>query len=322
MNLRCKIFGLCIMALCLGMALPSVASAAAWPQSAIKIIVPFSAGAANDLVTRILAPELGKILGVAVVVENVPGASGSIGLNKLAASKPDGYTLGIAAEGSATVVSNFNNVGYTTKEFAPIAQIINLDQSIYVSKDSDVKTLKDLLAKAEKEQLAYAIPGIHAAPRLTVESLLHAINKPKLMALVPFTGGGEVVAAVVGGKVAAGGSPLQDIVPYIKNGSLIVLAIASSQRDPDFPDIPTLKDLGYPVERGTWLGIAAPAKTPTAVIARLDEAVAQALKEPHIQESLKKIGSTAQYLSTKPFTEKWHKSFETVNDMVVNWGLK
>ncbi|MCC8194655.1 MAG: tripartite tricarboxylate transporter substrate binding protein, partial [Deltaproteobacteria bacterium] len=263
MYLRRKIFHLCIMALCLGTALPSVAyAAAAWPKSTIKVIVPFAAGAANDLVTRTIAPELSKILGVPVVVENVPGASGSIGLNRLAHAKPDGYTLAVAAQGSATVTANFNNVGYTTKEFAPICQIVNLDQSIYVSKAGSIKTLKELLDKAEKEQLAYAIPGIHAAPRLTVESLMHAVGKPKLMALVPFTGGSEVVAAVLSGKVAAGGSPLQDIVPYIKNGSLLVLAIAAPERDPDFPDIPTLKELGYPIELGTWFGLTAPAKTP------------------------------------------------------------
>ena len=322
MYLRGKIFRLCILALCLGMALPSVASAAAWPQSTIKAIVSFSPGGANDLVARIIAPELSKILGVPVVVENVPGASGSIGLNRLAAAKPDGYTLAVAAEGSAAVVSNFNNVGYTTKEFAPIAQVVNLDQSIYVSKDSGIKTLKELLAKAEKEQLSYGIPGIHSSPRLTVENLMHAVKKPGFMTLVPFGGGAEVISTVLAGKIAAGGSPLQDIVPYIKNGSLIALAIASPERDPDFPDIPTLTELGYPIVQGTWFGFAAPAKTPPAVIAKVDEAVAQALKLPHVQEALKKIGGSPQYLNAKAFTEKWHKGFESVKDMIATFGLK
>lgn len=326
MYLRCKILRPCVIALCLAIALSSVSSASAaadaYPKQAVKVIVPYSAGGSVDLMARVVSPELSKILGVPFVVENVPGASGSIAMNRLAVAKPDGYTLAFTPEGACATPPNFSNVGYGTKEFAPIAQVAHLYNTLFVSKDSGIKTLKELIEKAEKEPLSVGITGAHTSQRIMMELLMGEI-KPGSMTIVPFHGATEVMAALLGGKISAGGTLQVDPVPYHKNGSITVLAIAAPQREGALADVPTFTEQGYPtVLSGSWYGYAAPAKTPPAIIAKLEAAVAQATKQPHIQEAIKKLGVDVRYLNTKEFTAKWHKSFADVKAIVAKFKLR
>ncbi len=294
---------LCLPALALG--------AAGWPKSTIKIIVPYTAGGGADLMSRALAPELSKILGVSVVVEDVPGGGGGIAMAKLMRSKPDGYTIIHTTVGAATLTPNSSDVGYTDKEFAPIAQVADVPNVIAVHKDSGIKTLKELFEKAEKENLTYSTSGAGLTQNVQMEALFLSINKPGLLTHVPFGGGSQAMAALLGKQVDCGVAIVPEPLPHIQNGTFTALAITSSERDPALPDVPTMKELGYSLEGGVWYGFAAPAKTPGDVIARLEAAFAQAAKEPAIIETFRKLGNPVRFLGSKEFAAKWKNDFET-----------
>jgi tripartite-type tricarboxylate transporter receptor subunit TctC len=232
-------------------------------------------------------------------------------MNKLAHAKPDGYTIALTTVGPSTLVPNKTDVGYTTKEFSPIAQVADVPNVISVRKDSGVKTLKELFTRGEKETLTYGTSGAGHTQNIQMETLLMLINKPELLTHVPFDGGSQAIAALLGGQISASMNIVPEPLPHIQNGAFIGLCITSSERDPALPDVPTLKELGYALEGGVWYGYAAPAKTPPSIVAKLDEALAQATGLPNIQEIFKKLGSPVQYLNSEAFTEKWLKTYET-----------
>ncbi len=306
-----KLYGL-LVALAMVVCFSSIGSAADnWPKSTIKVIVPFTAGGGADLMARALAPEISKNLGVSVVVENATGGGGAIAMNKLARSKPDGYTIILTTVGPSTLVPNKSNVGYGTKEFAPIAQVADVPNVVAVRKDSGITTLEQLFAKGETETITYGTSGAGHTQNVQMETLLMLIDKPGLMTHVPFDGGSQAVAALLGGQVNACVCIVPEPLPHIQNGTFLGLCITSSERDPALPDVPTLKELGYALEGGVWYGYAAPANTPPDIIAKLDEAIAKATAMPEIVDVFEKIGSPVQYLNHEAFTEKWLKTFES-----------
>ena len=299
-----------LLATALMLALPGLA-AAAWPSKTIKIIVPFSAGGGADLMARALAPELSKALGVSVVVENAPGGGGAIAMAKLANAKPDGYTIIHTTIGPATLTPNSSDVGYTNKEFAPVAQVADVPNVIAVHKDSGIKTLKELFEKAEKENVTYGTSGAGLTQNVQMEGLFLSIDKPNLLNHIPFNGGSQAIAALLGKQVDCAVAIVPEPLPHIKNGTFIGLGITSAERDPALPDVPTLKEQGYSLAGGVWYGFAAPAKTPADVIATLEAAFAKATKEQAIIDAFTKLGNPVQYLDTKAFTEKWMQTFES-----------
>lgn len=298
------------------------AAANAWPGSTIKILVPFSAGGGADLMARALAPEMSKFLGVAVVVENAPGGGGALAMAKLANSKPDGYTIIHTTIGPATLTPNSSDVGYTNKEFAPIAQVADVPNVIAAHKDSGFTSLKDMLKKAETENLTYGTSGAGLTQNVQMEALFLGLNKPGLMTHVPFNGGSQAVAALLGKQVTAAVAIVPEPLPHIQNGAFVGLGITSAERDPSLPNVPTLKEQGYDLVGGVWYGFAAPAKTPAPVIARLEAALAEATRQPAIQEVFKKLGNPVQFLNTKDFTEKWMRSFESNKKVLTQMNAK
>ncbi len=313
MSLPRKLFRLCLTALCLAAALPPAAAMAAgnWPSRTIKIVVPYSAGGSADLIARTMAPGIGKQLGVSVVVENAPGGAGAIGMAKLAASKPDGYTLVFTTIGPATLSPNWADVGYTNKEFAPIAQVADVPTYIAVHRDSGIKTMAELLEKAEKEKnFTYGTIGAGLIQNVQMESLLLFLKKPGLMTHIPFDGASQVIAALLGKQVTVGMTTVTEMLPHIQNGSFVALATTNSKRDKALPDVPAFPDLGFPGYGGTWFGFAAPAKTPVSVIERLSAVIKQESERPETAATFAKLGNPVQFLDNKAFTEKWMRTFE------------
>lgn len=311
-----KVYGLLLMLLLVLSCSTFAAAADTWPKSTIKVLVPFTAGGGADLMARALAPELSKILGVSVVVENATGGGGAIAMNKLARAKPDGYTIALTTVGPSTLVPNKSDVGYTTKEFTPLAQVADVPNVVSVRKDSGIKTLEELFAKAEKETLTYGTSGAGHTQNIQMETLLMLINKPGLLTHVPFDGGSQAVAALLGGQISASMNIVPEPLPHIQNGAFVGICITSSERDPALPEVPTLKELGYALEGGVWYGYAAPAKTPPAVVAKLDEALAKATSLTGIQDVFKKLGSPVQFLDSKAFTAKWLRTYEINKDVM------
>jgi tripartite-type tricarboxylate transporter receptor subunit TctC len=285
----------------------------AWPQKTVTIIVPYSAGGGADLMARALATPLEKELGKAFVVTNKPGGSGAIGMSELARAKADGHTFILTSVGACTLTPNNSNVGYTNKEFAPVAQLADIPLLIAVHKDSPIKTLKELFAAAEKNpgKMTYGTAGAGLIQNVSMEGLLLGMNKRGLFAHVPFNGGAEAVTALLGKQTDFAVAIATEIIPQLKSGEFRALAVSSAGRYALTPDVPTFKELGYDLQVGVWYGFAAPKGTPEAVIKKFQDTILKATKDPAVMATFKKINQPIIFLDSKAFTEKWMKDFET-----------
>ncbi len=304
---------MCVLAVsCLVLSVAVSARAADWPKSTIKIIVPYTAGGGTDLMSRSISTELAKKLGVSVVVENNPGGGGGIAMAKLARAKADGYTIILTTVGAATLTPNSSDVGYTNKEFAPLCQIADVPNVIAVHKDSGIKTLAEYFKKAEAKpgSVNYGTSGAGLTQNVQMEALLLEMGKPGLVTHVPFNGGSQAAASLLGKQIDACVTIVPEVLPNIQNGTFIGLAITSSKRDKALPNVPTLKELGYKIEGGVWYGFAAPAAAPAAARKILEEGIKATVELPAIQEVFTKLGNPVEYLDSAAFKAKWMKNFD------------
>ena len=270
------------------LALPSHAQApapASWPSKPIRMIVTFPPGGSTDATVRIVAPKLGERLGQQVVVDNRPGAGGNIGLTALAKSDPDGYTIGVgAAGGLAANAALYPKMPFDVqKDFVPISLLAHIPFVLVVPPTSPIKSVADLIAqaKAEPGKLAVGHGGNGTAMHLSVQLL-------KLMAQVDLTeiaykGSGPVALDVIGGQVPAGMLDLPSELQQIKGGKVRALAVTGSTRLPQLPDVPTLAEAGVKGYESTgWFGVVAPAATPPAIVARLQNEMQAVLSDPEV----------------------------------------
>lgn len=294
------------------------ASAENYPNDNITVFVPFPAGGSTDLMARIVSKPLGEILGVPMVVENRPGGGGAIAMNGLSTAKPDGYTIALTSLGPAMLTPNQGDVGYTDKEFAPISQTSFLPTMLFVSSDSEYDTLDELVAGAKSKygEMTYSSTGAGGTGHVACELFQSALGEPGVFNMVPFDSGTEATTAVLGGHIEFSLGDAGDTSDYIADGSLKVLAIASAERDPMFPDVPTFRELGYDVVIGPWWGFAAPVGTPKEILDILDDGIKQALENPTVVKQMMNINSPVVYTETTAFTEKWHQDFEMYHTMI------
>jgi tripartite-type tricarboxylate transporter receptor subunit TctC len=284
-----------------------------YPKDTIKIIVPYSAGGSTSLMARIIATELSKKLGEAVVVVNKPGGSGAVGMFEVSKSKPDGYTLIITALGPAVLTPLNTNVGYTNKDFAAISHCSSLSSLIFVRSDSGFNTLDDLVKKAEANygKLTYSTPGAGLTGHVACELFMEKLGKPGLFTMVPFNSGVEATTAVLGRHIDFSFGDAGDTADYVKMGTLKVIAVASEKRDPFVPDVPTFKELGYDLVIGPWWGFVAPARTPKEIIEFLDGKIRDCLELPEVIDKFNKVNQPVFYLNHTDFTTKWTRDFKS-----------
>jgi len=266
-------------------ALAQTAPPAAWPSKPIRMIVTFPPGGSTDATVRIVAPKLGERLGQQVVVDNRPGAGGNIGLAALAKSDPDGYTIGVgAAGGLAANAALYPKMPFDVqKDFVPISLLAHIPFVLVVPPTSPIKSVADLIAqaKAEPGKLAVGHGGNGTAMHLSVQLL-------KLMAQVDLTeiaykGSGPVALDVIGGQVPAGMLDLPSVLQQIKAGKVRALAVTGSTRLPQLPDVPTLAEAGVSGYESTgWFGVVAPAATPPAIVARLQNEMRAVLSDAEV----------------------------------------
>jgi len=282
-----------VRALAAAAALASIAIAAlaqtapppAWPSKPVRVIVPFPPGGSTDAVVRIVAPKLGERLGQQVVVDNRPGAGGNIGLAALAKSDADGYTIGVgAAGGLAANAALYPKMPFDAqKDFVPISLLAHIPFVLVVPPTSPIKSVADLIAqaKAEPGKVSVGHGGNGTAMHLSVQLL-------KLMAKVDLTeiaykGSGPVALDVMGGQVPAGMLDLPSVLQQVKAGKVRALAVTGSTRLAQLPDVPTLAEAGVTGYESTgWFGIVAPAATPPAIVARLQNEMRAVLSDPEV----------------------------------------
>lgn len=290
-----------------------------YPTDNITVYVPFSAGGSTDIMARIIAEPVGKSLGVPMVVENRPGGGGAIAMSALATADPDGYTIALTSLGPAMLTPNQGDVGYTDEEFAPISQTSSLPSMLFVStKHSEYETLDELVAAAKEKygEMTYAATGAGGTGHVACELFMEELGEKGIFNMVPFDSGVEATTAVLGGHIEFSLGDAGDTAAHVADGNLRVLAIASDERDPMFPNVPTFKELGYDVVIGPWWGFAAPIGTPEEIIDILDDAIKEALENPKVIEQMMNINSPVVYTETIPFAQKWHQDFEMYRTMI------
>lgn len=275
---------------------PAMAQTAEFPTKPIRIVVGFAAGGAPDALARIVADRLTQRWGQGVVVENRVGAQGNTAMAAVARSEPDGYTLALMPVGNAAVnPALFASLPYDpVKDFAPVTQIASVENVLVVSATSRIASLQDLVARgrAGTDKLTYASPGAGSLAHLAAELLARSAGFS--MTHVPYRGVAPALTDVMRGDVDLMVAQLSTAKPLIDSGQLRALGLASSQRSAVMPDLPTIAEaLALPgFEAVSWYALMAPAGTPQAVVDRLHEAVAQAVRAPDVVAALAAQGAT------------------------------
>ena len=272
--------------------LPRSAKASGYPDHTIKIIVPFAYSGPTDIMARIVANELGQVMGASAIVENKAGAGGNIGIAFAAHAEPDGYTLLITSSAYVVNPGLYASVPYDPyKDFAPIAELGTSPNVILVNPKTGINSVEELVtrAKAHPDELNYASPGVGTTPQLSAELL--KITAGIQMTHVPFSGAGPAIQAILGGTTQVAFAALPPAHPHIVSGALKALAVTGSHRWFDLQDVPTMIELGYKdFVSDTFQGFLAPAKTPPAAIDLLAAKSIEILKRPEIATQLRDNG--------------------------------
>lgn len=269
---------------------------ASFPNKSIRLVVPFAPGGVTDTSGRLIAENLSKRLGQQVYVENKPGASGNIGTAQVASAEPDGYTLVLGFDGTMVINPHvFEKVPFdTVKDFAPIGKIGNAILILVANPALTAKTLSEVVELSKKQNggLSYGTSGIGGTPHIAGE-LLNQQSGAKLLH-VPYKGGGQALIDVQGGTIPLVYTAVAGAYQLVNTGRVVPIAVSSAQRAPSLPNVPTFIESGlkdFVVD--SWVGIFAPAKTPQDVIARLNDALNQVLKDPEVIAKLNTLGITA-----------------------------
>ncbi|HEX6529422.1 MAG TPA: tripartite tricarboxylate transporter substrate binding protein [Burkholderiales bacterium] len=291
------------------------ALAQSYPAKPIRMVVAFPPGGPVDIIARLVGPKLSEALGQPVVVENKVGASGNIATTEVARSAPDGYALLVHSSAYAVNPTLYSNSGYDpNKDLVAVAIVASQANIILVNASFPANTLEELRQKMLAGKLAFGSPGSGTTPHLTAQNLFHVRWKADVTH-IPFKGAGPMIPAVLGGEppigCMAGSAPMANI----KSGKLRALAVSSSKRLAQLPDVPTLGELGYTgMEDYTWVGIFAPAGTPADVVQKLNDAIVRIANEPEMKKRLDAVAfevtaaplrETSDYLKSE--VAKWAK---------------
>jgi tripartite-type tricarboxylate transporter receptor subunit TctC len=279
---------------------------AQYPQRAIKMVVPFPPAGATDIVGRIVAQKLTERLGQSVVVENRPGAGGTIGSDLVAKSAPDGYTLLMATSSTHSVGPALQKLPYDAiRDFAAITLVANVPNVLVVSPKLPVANLKEFIAyaRANPGKLNYASSGIGTIVHLNGEffKMLTGVD----IVHVPYKGTALSIPDLASGNVAMLFDSLASAMPNIKSGSVKALAINAPRRSALLPEVPTLAEAGLPAfDRYTWFGMFAPAGTPPDVVRKLQSETVAALKSPDLLERFDAVGAEPVGSTSEQFVER------------------
>lgn len=295
-----------------------------WPAGQpIKVIIPFSAGSATDVIARSVFEQVGTQLGQTFVIDNRVGAGGTIGANAVAKADADGYTLLVNSSSHTVTPSTYTSLPYDTeKDFAPIIPLANLANVLVVApeKYKSVQALVDA-AKAKGGTLNYASAGAGSAAHLNAERFRLA---GKFEAQhVPFKGAPDALREIVADRIDFYFVPLAPARGLINDGKLAAIAVSSSQRASALPNVPTTVEAGFPnSEYNFWIGVFAPAKTPPAIVERLYKEISTALANPAIAGKMKALGADPMKMSSQEFRELIGKEIVSNAELVKAAGIK
>lgn len=299
---------------------------AAWPDDKpIRMIVPNTPGGPSDVAARLIAPGLQEVLKTSVIVENVGGGGGNIGVGRAARSDPDGYTLLISTSGYAINPSLFDPIPYDAlKDFAPIAELATTPNIFAVRPDLGAKSMKDFIAMIKKDpsKFNFATPPVGNTPHLATE-LLKLREGIKEMATVFHTGGGQAAQALLSGAVQCYCGAISTVRAHITAGTAVGLAVTGESRWHDLPDVPTMIELGYKdFVFDNYVGFSAPVKTPPEIVARLERETIAILKSPDIADKFIKTGFKVEARTGRQHMERLLREVPMYARIVQEAGIK
>ena len=274
----------------------TAATPAAWPNKTITLVVPTAAGGANDAMARTIAQKLGPMLGQTLIIDNRAGANGSIASEYVARAQPDGHTLMLGYIATHSMNPALQKLKYDpVADFAPVGLVGYSPTLMVANAATPVKDVKDLVAqlKAKPDKYTYASAGNGTAPHFAAE--LFKLNAGVVMLGVPYKGSAPAISDTIGGQAQFMFPSLFTALPHVKSGKLRALAVAGPKRVPELPGVPTLKEAGVDgVDVTQWYAIFAPAKTPLAVIAKLNKALNEVLADKDIIKRLEDHGADVE----------------------------
>jgi tripartite-type tricarboxylate transporter receptor subunit TctC len=284
-------------------ALSGIAAAQSYPSKPIRIIVPFTAGSATDIMARTIGERLTASWGQPVIVENKPGAGGTIGATQVAKGDADGYTLLVVSTGHAVNPAMYANLQYdTVADFAGVIPLANLPNALVVSANSPFRNVQDLVAaaRARPGQLNFASAGVGSATHVNTAKFLVAANASATH--IPFKGTPETIAETISGRVDFMFTPVLASIPSIRDGRMRPLAVSTGKRNSVLADVPTVAESGMPgFEFNFWIGLLAPAKTPRDIVNKLNAEVAKIMQQPEVRDRMAKLGAEAMPMSPEQF---------------------
>ena len=295
----------------------AVAFAQSYPAKPVKVIVPFTAGSATDILARVMADQFSKSMGQPFVVENKPGAGGIVGTEQAKIAPPDGYTLIMAGSGPFGINPGiYSKLPYDpVKDFELIGNIGLTPQCIVVGSQAPYKSLKELVAaaKAKPGEISYASLGTGSTSHLTMEAFQSTAGIK--LNHIPFKGSSDAQTQLIGGNVITMSDTVPGVLAQVRAGRLRALGVAIPQRSPFLPDVPTVGEQGYPgFESVGWIGLAAPAKTPAAIVDKLNAEIRKMLDSPEVKQKFNDLAFVAVGDSRAQFTAfvkseiaKWSK---------------
>ncbi|WP_020694329.1 Bug family tripartite tricarboxylate transporter substrate binding protein [Reyranella massiliensis] len=306
-------------------ALPAYGQTGPWPNKPIRLVVPYAPGGTTDVVARVVAEYLGKRLGQNIIVDNKPGKGAMVGTALVAKAPPDGYTLLMSVISGLTISPTLYGGG----DFDPMADFIHVSIAstnpsvLVVNPTFEVKTFKDYVAyaKANPGKLAYATSGAGSSNHLLGVRLSQVISAE--MVHVPYRGAGPAMIDTINGNVPSMFDSLPSAAPHIKAGKVRALAVSGEQRNPAFPDVPTMKEAGYPdLISYSWFGISVPAKTPAPIVDRIATEMQAVLKEPAVVKRWEEIGAEPSTMTPAEVTRFVQEEIDKWTPVVKSSGAK
>jgi tripartite-type tricarboxylate transporter receptor subunit TctC len=314
-----------LLVLVAGLSLIAVqAQGAEWPEKPVRVIIPFGPGSATDVIPRLVLDKVGSQLGQTFIVENKAGAGSTIGEGIVARADPDGYMLLTTSSAHTITPALYSNLNYdSARDFIAVGAIGSVPNVLIIAPSRGIKTIQEFVAaaKAKPDALSFASLGVGSAVHMSAERFRLSAGYQAVH--VPFKGGAEALTEVIAGRVDYYFCPIATALPFIQEGKLLALAVSSPARAPGLPNVPTTLESGFPNSDYTfWIGVFAPAKTPDAIVTKLNAALIQAVQTPDIKAKLDTLGVQPTSMTPAAFGKMVKDELGTYAEFAKTAGMK
>ena len=303
---------------------PAALADAAWPARPITFVVPGAAGGTTDTPVRFMAQRLSERLGQPIIVDNKPGAGGSLGSNLVARAQADGYTVLVGNTGSNAInYSAYQKLGYKPDDFIALTDMISFANVLVVPVKSPIKSLGELVAAAKKEpgKLAFSSAGVGQTTHLMGELLRQRAGVDVVH--IPYKGSAPATMAIVAGETQFMFDNLTGSLGHVKDGKLRALAVTGATREPELPDVPTMTELGMQdFDKVGWMGFFVPAKTPPAVVKKLTDNLIAVLQDPAVVKRYRELGGRPGGMPPEQFSQMVERDRQDWGELIRNQKLQ